>query len=257
MHSDVRDLRDFYHGSLGRVARRMIWRGVRSVWPNVRGQTVLGLGYATPYLRSLRHEADRTIAFMPAGQGARFWPREGPGLTTLVNEAELPLADMSIDRVLLIHSLESTEHLRPMLREIWRVLAGNGRLLAAVPNRRGLWARADWTPFGHGNPYSPGQLKRLLADTLFVPQHTSQVLFIPPLRSRFSLSWAPAWEKVGARWFPAFSGVTMVEARKEIFSGVSERSPRAATRLIIPFPGDAASARTPIAEPPNAQHNGK
>ena len=244
MHSDIVDLREFYQSSLGQVARRVIRRRLREMWPDGTGQRMVGLGYAAPYLRPYLAEAERVVALMPAGLGVTCWPAEGPGLTTLVDETELPLADLSVDRVLLIHGLEGTEQVRPMLREIWRVLAGGGRLLAVVPNRRGLWARADSTPFGQGHPYSVGQVKQVLRDTLFVPERTSHALFIPPVRSRFSLTWAPAWEEIGIRWFRAIAGVTMIEASKQLFAGVSRRAEHhAPRRLIIPLPGGAPQMR--------------
>ena len=56
-----------------------------------------------------------------------------------------------------------------MLKEIWRVLAGGGRLLVVAPNRRGIWARLDLTPFGSGQPYTMSQLSRLLRDEQFTP----------------------------------------------------------------------------------------
>lgn len=243
MHADIVDLREFYQSSLGQVARRMIRRQLRLLWPDVRGQIVLGIGYATPYLRPFRGEADRVLAVMPAGQGVTYWPKEGPGLVALGDEADLPFGDMSVDRVLLVHGLEGTEQLRPMMREIWRVLGGGGRLLVVVPNRRGLWARADWTPFGHGFPYSSSQLKQVLRDTMFVPERTAHALFIPPLRSRFLLTTAPAWEEVGERWFKAFAGVTMIEASKQIFAGIARRTVQPVKRrLIVPLPGGAAPA---------------
>jgi len=243
MYTDIVDLREFYESGLGQVARRMIRRRVRQIWPDVRGQIVMGIGYTTPYLRPFRDEADRVFAIMPAAQGITFWPREGPGLVALGDEADLPLPDMSVDRVLLVHGLEGTEQLRPMMREIWRVLAGGGRLLVVVPNRRGLWARADWTPFGHGFPYTPSQLKQVLRDTMFVPERTGHALFIPPLRSRVLLRSAPAWEEIGERWFKAFAGVTMIEASKQIFAGVARRAQPVKRRLIVPLPGGAAPAR--------------
>lgn len=247
---DIVDLREFYQSSLGQVARRMIRRRLRLLWPDVRGQIVLGIGYATPFLRPFRDEAERVLAVMPASQGVSFWPEEGPGLVALGDEAELPLDAMSVDRVLLIHGLETTEQLRPMMREIWRVLAGDGRLLIVVPNRRGVWARADWTPFGHGFPYSSSQLKQMLRDTMFVPERTAHALFIPPLRSRALLTTAPAWEEIGARWFSAVAGVTIVEASKQIFAGVArgvaETSKR---RLIVTLPGGAAPAARRESEP--------
>ncbi len=244
MYTDIVDLREFYDSSLGHVARTLIGRRLRQIWPDTSGQVLVGVGYATPYLRPFLGEAERVLALMPASQGVAYWPGEGPGLVTLTDEADLPLPDLSVDRVLLIHGLEGTEQLRPMLREIWRVLAGSGRLLAVVPNRRGLWARAEWTPFGHGYPYSVSQLKHVLRDTLFVPERTAHALFIPPVRSRFALPWAPAWEEIGARWFKAFAGVTMIEASKQLFAGVSRRTEAShARRLILPMPGGAARAR--------------
>src|SRR3954465_15157403 len=207
MYTDAIDLREFYESSLGQVARRMIRRRVRELWPDVRGQVVLGVGYAAPYLRPFREEAERTIALMPASQGVVYWPPEGPGLSALADEAELPLPDMSVDRVLLVHGLECTEQLRPMMREIWRVLAGGGRLLVVAPNRRGIWARLDRTPFGHGHPHTPGQLSRLLRGERFPPERSAAALFVPPTEWRVVLRSAGAFESIGERWFTRFAGV--------------------------------------------------
>ena len=123
MWSDVLDLNDFYRSSTGQMAVRLLRSRLREVWPNVRGETVLGLGYATPFLRPFMEEAARTLAFMPAQQGVTRWPREGRNLTALVDENDLPLPDRSVDRVLLVHAVECSEQLRPFLREIWRVMA--------------------------------------------------------------------------------------------------------------------------------------
>ena len=37
-----------------------------------------------------------------------------------------------------------------------------GKLVIVTPNRRGLWARFEHTPFGTGRPFSRGQLTELL-----------------------------------------------------------------------------------------------
>lgn len=237
MWHDVVDLRDFYETQLGQMARRMIRRGVRSLWPNVRGQRVLGIGYATPYLRQFLREAERVIAFMPAAQGVLHWPPEGPGATALVDETELPLPDMSVDLVLLVHAIESGEYQRDMLREVWRVLTGNGRLLVVVPNRRGIWARVDRTPLGWGHPYSPAQLSRLLRDNMFMPTRSARALYVPPTRSRTLLRSAPAWERVGIRWFPTFAGVVIVEAGKQLYAPTLRAEPKRFRRpVVVPFP---------------------
>ena len=237
MWNDVVDLRDFYDTQLGEVARQTIRRGVRSLWPDLKGQSLLGLGYATPYLRQFKGEAERVIAAMAAGQGVVHWPQEGPNAVALVDESELPLPDYSIDRVILVHALESTEHLRHMLHEVWRVLTGNGRLLVVVPNRRSLWTRFERTPFGWGHPYSRAQLSRLLRENLFTPARTERALYIPPLRSRTLLRSAMAWERLGQRWFPTFSGVIILEASKQLYAASSMRErPRRRGPVVVPLP---------------------
>lgn len=218
MYDDVVDLRDFYATSLGQVARRMIRRRARLLWPDVAGMRILGLGYATPFLRPFVGEAERVLALMPAQQGVLAWPNDGRNIVGLADEGELPLDDNSIDRVLVVHGLECSEQVRPMLKELWRVLAGGGRLLVVVPNRRGIWARLDRTPFGHGHPYTPGQLSRLLREERFTPERSGAALFIPPVHSRMVLRSAMFWERLGARWFTRFAGVAMIEATKQIYA---------------------------------------
>jgi SAM-dependent methyltransferase len=243
MWHDVVDLRDFYETQLGAMARRMIRRGVRSMWPDVKGQRVLGLGYATPYLRQFLTEAERTLAFMPASKGVLHWPSEGRGLTALVDEAELPLPDLSVDRVLLVHGLESSEYQRDMLREAWRVLTGEGRLLIVAPNRGGIWARLERTPLGWGQPYSAAQLSRLLRDNMFTPTRSRRALYIPPLRTRALLRSAPAWERIGSRWFPTFGGVVLVEAGKQLYaSNLQAERKRFRRPIVVSFPRPARPA---------------
>ncbi len=246
MWTDVVDLRDFYESRLGQVARHMIRSRVRSMWPNLGGQRVLGLGYATPYLRQFRAEAERVVAVMPAGQGVLHWPPEGPGAVALADETELPLPDNSVDRVIVVHGLESSEHLRAMLREVWRVLTGEGRMLAVVPNRRGIWARVDRTPFGWGHPYSPSQLSRLLRDHMFTPARSEQALFVPPTRSRTLLRSAAALERMGRSWFPHFAGVVVVEAGKQLYATTAVRERRRLRRpAVVRFPQVAGRSRPP------------
>jgi len=219
MWHDVVDLREFYESRRGQVARHMVRRAVRSVWPDVRGQRMLGLGFATPYLRQFMSEAERVLAFMPASQGVMHWPQEGPGLVSLVEETDLPLPDYSVDRVRLVHGLENADSLRGQLREIWRVLTGDGRILVVVPNRRGIWSRSDRTPLGWGHPYSAAQLSRALRDNMFTPTRTERALYVPPIANYTFLRSAPAWERMGARFFPTFSGVVMIEAGKQLYAG--------------------------------------
>lgn len=234
MQLDILDLTSFYASPLGGMARRIIAQKVRHHWPRATGETLIALGYGTPYLGSFRGEVRRLGAMMPAHQGAVVWPSTGPVNAILVDEARLPLADNCVDKLLAVHCLEVSEQARPLLREMWRVLAPEGRLLLIVPNRNGIWSRREATPFGHGQPYSRAQLERLLRDVFFTPTTCSTALHALPLSNRLSVRWAPALERFGARLWPRFGGVILVEARKELMSTLpagakARRTPRLAT----------------------------
>jgi SAM-dependent methyltransferase len=244
MWSDVIDLNEFYRSRLGQVTRRLITTRIRELWPDMRGMSVLGLGYATPYLRAFRDEADCVMAVMPAPQGVVHWPENDPCLACLSEETELPFADLSIDRMLLVHAVENCEHLRPMMREAWRVLSDSGRLVVVVPNRRGIWARFEQrSPFGHGHPYSQGQIKRLLRDCLFAPTAQQHALFVPPSRRRIVLQSAHAFERAGNRWFQAVSGVLIIEAAKQFYAATPERAKAPARRRLVAISGRGTSMR--------------
>jgi SAM-dependent methyltransferase len=228
---DVVDLRNFYAQQLGVVARRLIGRGIRVRWKDTHGLRVLGVGYATPYLGLFREEAERCLALMPASQGVVRWPSSRPALAALVEEDELPLVDSAVDRALLMHALEMSSDPAELLREAWRVLAAGGRLLAVVPNRRGLWARMDTTPFGQGRPYSRTQITQLLRDTWFTPTGWGEALYVPPVPRGWFLRSAVAWERTGATLSAPFAGVHIVEATKQVYRPIPARREK---RRLVP-----------------------
>lgn len=218
MWHDVVDLRDFYASDLGQVARRTLLTAVRRLWPAAAGQRVLGFGYAVPYLRPFREEATLAVAAMPAQQGVLPWPEDGPSVTCLGEETALPFPDLFFDRVLVVHGLEHSDHARPLLRELWRVTAGEGRVLFVVPGRRGVWTRSDRTPFGWGRPYSLDQLQRLLREQLFTPTRWDRALYLPPSERRWLLRSAGLFERFGHRLLYRAGGVHLIEAQKQLFA---------------------------------------
>lgn len=220
MTFDALKLRDFYRTPLGRVVRRQLSGRIRERWKRLDGLTVIGAGFASPYLGSFRSEALRLGCLMPARQGALIWPHGAPNLSVLVEDAQWPLPDNSVDRLLAVHSLEQADRVGPLLREMWRVLAPEGRLLVIAPNRRGLWSRMDATPFGHGLPFSRAQLESQLTDALFTPVQWGEALYFPPLDRRMMLRAAAAIERVGARAPIGVAGVMIVEARKELMAPI-------------------------------------
>lgn len=218
MRPDVFDLHEFYGSRQGQLVRRLLNREIRTHWPDLRGKNVLGLGYAPPFMGPLSLSAERTAVIMPRAQGVIRWPSDQPNLVALGAENDLPIDDRSIDRVLIVHALESTEQVGRMMREVWRILADNGEVMIVVPNRRGLWCLSERTPFGQGRPYSSTQLKQLLRNHLFAPQKTGFALFVPPFRSKLLLKTAVAWERIGLRLAQRFAGAVVMLAEKQIYA---------------------------------------
>ncbi|GAC1347076.1 MAG: methyltransferase domain-containing protein [Acetobacteraceae bacterium] len=220
MTADAQAAAVFYGTTRGGVACRVLRERLVEVWPDLAGCTVLGLGYAAPYLRAWHGQAERCIAAVPAQIGVARWPAGRPNLSCTVEEGALPFPDLFFDRIVLVHGLEAAESVRGLLREVWRVLRDDGRLLVVAPNRVGLWAHVESTPFGHGQPYSPGQIGRLLAASLFRVERRDYALYLPPTKLRPILRSARLWER-GGRWLaPHLGGVTVTEAVKDAYAGL-------------------------------------
>ncbi|MGH7023221.1 MAG: class I SAM-dependent methyltransferase [Caulobacteraceae bacterium] len=214
MRQDVLELRRFYASPLGRAAQQMIGRKIDEAWGGLAGLDVLGLGYAVPLLRD--GAARRRIAAMPAAQGVEVWPAGAANLSCLVDDAALPFPNAHFDRVVALHALEESDDPGELLREVGRVLSPSGRLIVAVTARHGLWADAETTPFGHGRPFSRRQLEELLIEAELQPLGWSRALYAPPLAAAHR--WAGAFEQAGARLWPPFAGVLLMEAGKQTFA---------------------------------------
>ncbi|MBA2587490.1 MAG: methyltransferase domain-containing protein [Alphaproteobacteria bacterium] len=214
---DVRDLAAFYDAPLGQLAKRVILRHVENFWPDLRGLRVLGYGFPIPYAR-LFTGAERVIAAIPAPFGAITWP-QNKNATLVCEEDALPFPDVFFDRILIVHGLESAESLRPLLRQLWRVLAPEGKILLVAPNRASLWAQVQVSPFGHGRPFSHMELEALLKDALLEPGRWTRALYAPPFRSMTGSG--TGWEKLGRTMVPGIGGVHVVEASKSLYAAAT------------------------------------
>jgi SAM-dependent methyltransferase len=217
MPQDVRDLAAFYDAPLGQLARRAILREIFNLWPDLRNYRLLGYGFTIPYLSALKGP-ERAIAAMPAPMGVIAWPKD-LNAALLCEEDALPFPDVFFDRILIVHGLESSESLRALLRQLWRVLAPEGRILLVAPNRASLWAQVQVSPFGHGRPFSRLELEVLLKDALFEAGRWKRALYAPPFQT-VTRSGA-GWEKLGTRLFPGIGGVHIVEAAKSLYAAAA------------------------------------
>ncbi len=219
MHCSVTDLEKFYDTEIGVIVRNILQKHINEIWVDTHGLRILGCGYAIPYLDDFYHNAERVFAMMPKKQGAGHWVPRNKNLVLMSEEDRMPIENSSIDRILLIHHLEACDNLKTSLREIWRVLKGNGRLLVIVPNRMGMWAKAEWSPFGHGHPFTASQVCGYLKDSLFVQEHYKSALFVPPIPdSPVMMKSANIIERTGGRLLPFVAGVHIVEMSKQLYA---------------------------------------
>jgi SAM-dependent methyltransferase len=246
---DIVDLREFYGSRLGLATRRSLAGRLRPRLAGLPAGRVMGLGYAMPYLSDCIAQSETQLAFMMARQGVFRWPEEGAVQSALVDETDLPLLESVVDVALVVHGLELTDAPREMLREIWRVLAPQGRLFLVVPNRRGVWARFDSSPFGYGQPYSRPQLSTLLREAQFSVVSWSHALYFPPSDRSAVLSAAPAIEGLGSRLMPALSGVIIVEAVKQVYAVATGKRARRISARSRPALAPVPSARRMRADP--------
>lgn len=235
MHLDVLDLRNFYYRStLGRAAQKSLRGRLLELWPEAKGQTVAGFGFAAPLLRPYLKDARRVVTLMPGPQGVMPWPSGMPNTSVLTEETLWPIETGRVDKLVLLHGLETCERPNDLLEECWRVLGPGGKVIFIVPNRAGLWARRDWTPFGYGRPYSPGQLDAQLRQHQFLPERHVGALYQFPSQRRIWMKSAGMFERVG-RHVPTMvaGGVFMVEATKLVYppKGTVKRSRR---RIRVP-----------------------
>ena len=220
MVSSVYDLRAFYECKKGKIILPLLQQQIDTIWPDTKGDRIMGYGYAPPFLDRHRQESERVFSIMPSQMGVHAWLPGGKNLACLSSESDLPIETESIDRLLVIHGLEFSSNIHVTLQEFWRIMKSTGRILVMVPNRNSLWSRAEWSPFGHGHPYSASQMISVLRENLFVIERVEKCLFIPPFRSSFLLRSTLPAEKFGKRILGGMGGVVAVEASKQLYSGL-------------------------------------
>ena len=81
MTPDVNRLIGFYKSALGKIARALVREQIVRLSGKTDSRRVLGLGFASPYLRFAMADAERVLCFMPArprGYAARARVADSP-----------------------------------------------------------------------------------------------------------------------------------------------------------------------------------
>ncbi len=220
MHLDVNNLNNFYNKSpLGQFAKRQLQDSVKKLWGSSLEGQIAGFGFAPPILSMFQDAPQQILCLMPGQQGVMTWPSDQRNCSVLVEETNWPIETETIDRLIVLHGLETSENLKDLFQEIWRVLSPAARVIFVVPNRSGWWARSEATPFGQGRPYSIRQLKNQLKSNRFKVEKYLTTLYVPPFEKLQLLKAAEFFENLGNRFYSRFgAGVILVEATKQIYA---------------------------------------
>jgi len=144
----------------------------------------------------------------------------GPGAIR-ADFVALPIAAASVEAVLLPHTLEHAPHPHELLREVERVLVGEGHVLICGFNPVGPWglrhlvARRRFPPPAN-RLLSEGRLRDWLRLLGFEVVDARRYLFMPPWNQRLSARSRGWLEQRGPRLAPPLAGAYLVKARKRV-----------------------------------------
>lgn len=220
MIPDIKALQAFYTSPLGKVVAKVLCHSL-SMAPLNPAKQSLFIGYCPPALREACCDPAELHLFL-AQQGAV--KVEGPRGTAalMADDLDLPIASESIYEIKALHSIEFTRDVNAFIQELHRILEPGGVITLIVPNRRGLWARLDNTPFGYGHPYTRTQLFNLLTLHGFEVTLCKRLLFTPPIHSPFLLKYMPRLDSLLKPFMGKFSGLIAMQARKKNIGDIPE-----------------------------------
>lgn len=105
----------------------------------------------------------------------------GKSATRLFNGNNIPFPDDSADLITTLDVLEHIDNDSEILKEHWRVLKKNGKILITVPAYRFIWSEHD-EALGHRRRYIAGELKNKLRQNGFrVVKISYAVTFVFPI----------------------------------------------------------------------------
>ncbi len=148
-------------------------------------------------------------------------PRASGARAIRADFASLPIATASVEAVLLPHTLEHAPHPHELLREVERVLVGEGHVIACGFNPLGPWglrhlvARGRFPPTGE-RLLAEGRLRDWLRLLGFEVVESRRYLFAPPWNRGFAARSGRWLEQRGPQLAPPLAGAYLVKARKRV-----------------------------------------
>jgi len=189
---------------------------LRRQLPDVFGRHVLQIGSWGV--------GDELIASSETLHRAVFGTVADLGAQALAEPEQLPVMSKSVDAVVLPHTLEYEPQPHELVREVGRVLSGEGHLIVfgfrplSSWGARHLFAREGF-PRGMQRMIGEGRLRDWLKLLGFEVVDARRYLFSLPWRGRSRLPGAQNFfERAGGHLWPLFSGGYVLKARKRVYT---------------------------------------
>ncbi|GAB5459407.1 MAG: methyltransferase domain-containing protein [Henriciella sp.] len=218
MRQSAATLEAFYATRLGRASTERLGQRMFDLWGANKGKSVLVVGYPAPVLPIWQGTARTCIGVVPAEIGETSLTGARGGVLARIGEERLPFNDGTFDRVVLLHAVEEADNPRRLLREVWRILAPEGRVIVAATNRFSFWSLSEANAFGHGRPWTRRQLSRFMSDSLLQVTASTTAVHMPPLDWVLITAASRSWERAGEILAPGLGGVVLVEATKRLYA---------------------------------------
>lgn len=213
-------LRVWFTGVPGRLLAQSEQAVLARILPDLFGYHLIQLGRLNPPAMTASRISHKMVAAIDLAHVSGDEPIEGVALAC--SAGALPITGDSVDVVLLPHVLEFEDNPHQVLREVERILIGEGHIVVVGFNPFslfGLWRILLWwkeQPPWSGGFLSAARLKDWLKLLGFDNVSTSFLFYRPPSRHPGLLARVKFLEKVGSFCWRYCGGVYVLVGKKRI-----------------------------------------
>ena len=167
MKINIENFKIFYSSFLGKSVIQIISKKIFLLWPDFNNSRNAVIGYGFPFLGIFKSNFQRIFFLVPKKFGLLNFFLDEKNLTVSVNEQNLPLDDLSIDRLLVVNCFEYLYDHKKFLRESWRILEKDGEIIIVSQNTLGFWRFFYKKKLNSLKTFTPYELNLLLSNNFF------------------------------------------------------------------------------------------